>query len=123
MGLRTVVQEALCAYPIPLVFGLASLAHAEVWKGAWFGASGYGWALLALSLPWTLGRIAYLRGGGGVVENARRRRIAGAVALGYVPAALACATAISLALGFVQVRQATDFVLLLFFPFSLPGLL
>src|SRR5882724_4733857 len=63
MGLRTVVQEALCAYPIPLAFGLASLAYAEVWKGAWFGAGGYGWAMLALSLPWTLGRIAYLRGG------------------------------------------------------------
>ena len=123
MGLRTMVQEALCAYPIPFAFGLASLVRADWWKGAWFGASGFGWALLALSLPWTLGRIAYLTGSGGVVENARRKRIAGAVALGYVPAALACAAAISLALGFEQARQATDFVLLLFFPFSLPGLL
>jgi hypothetical protein len=123
MRLRTILAEAACAYPIPLSFALVSLLAGQTWQGVWFGASGYGWALLAVSLPWTLARVAYLRASGGVVENARRRRIAAKVALGYVPAALGCAAAISLAMGFVQIRQATDFLLLLFFPFSLPGLL
>jgi hypothetical protein len=123
MRLRTLLEQAACAYPIPLSFAMVSLVRSETWQGAWFGSNGYGWALLAASLPWTLARVAYLRASGGVVENARRRRIANRLALGYVPAALGCAAAISLAMGFVQVRQATDFLLLLFFPFSLPGLL
>jgi hypothetical protein len=123
MKLRNVAIHAACAYPIPLLFAAVSLLGSEVWRSPWFGLHGLGWAVLLLSLPWTLGRIMFLRNTGGVVQNARQRRVARMVALAYVPVALGCAAAISLALGFVSVGQAKDILLLLFFPFSLPGLI
>jgi hypothetical protein len=123
MRLRNVAIHAACAYPIPLLFAAVSLVSSDIWYSRWFGLHGLGWAVLLLSLPWTLGRIVFLRNTGGVVQNSRQRRIARMVALAYVPVALACAAAISLALGFVSVSQAKDILLLLFFPFSLPGLL
>jgi len=117
-----IVKQALYAYPIPLLFGAVSLIKGDVWHGAWFGLNGYGWAILLFSLPWTLGRIAYLRSSGGIVENSQQRRLARRVGLAYIPVALLCVGAISWAMGFDQARQAKDFLLLLFFPFSLPGL-
>jgi hypothetical protein len=115
------MKQALYAYPSPLLFGLVSLAKSDIWEGRLFGLSGLGWSLLLLSLPWTIGRIIYLRSTGGLVENSQQRRTARRVALAYIPVALLCAGAISWAMGFDRAQQAKDFVLLLFFPFSLPG--
>lgn len=123
MRLRSVVIHIVCAYPIPLLFAVVSLLHGQAWRGTWFGLNGLGWSLLLLSLPWTLGRIIFLRNTGGVVVNAQQRRIAGAIAIAYIPMALLCVAAISLSMGFVGIGQARDFLLLMFFPFSLPGLI
>ena len=130
MSLRTIslhvpaaVRQTLYAYPIPLLFGLVSLLKGDAWQGAWFGLNGYGWSILLLSLPWTLGRIAYLRSSGGIVENSQQRRTARRIGMAYIPVALLCVGAISWAMGFSQAQQAKDFLLLLFFPFSLPGLI
>jgi len=120
---RAILLHTAYAYPIPLLFAMISLVKGEAWRGVWFGPGGLGWSLLLLSLPWTLGRIAVLSNTGGVVRNSQQRRIARAIGLGYVPVALSCAGAISLAMGLVSVAQAKDFLLLLFFPFSLPGMI
>lgn len=122
MRLRTIATHIACAYPIPLLFALVSLLRGELWRGTWFGLNGLGWSVLLLSLPWTFGRIVFLRNTGGVVVNAQQRRVAGVIAVAYIPVALLCVAAISLSMGFVGIGQARDFLLLMFFPFSLPAL-
>ena len=123
MPLRNLLRQAACAYPIPLLVILISLCAGGLWSGPWFGAGRPGWAVLLLSLPWTIGRMLVLANTGGVVENKRQRRVAAALALGYTPVALACGAAIGLALGHRDMAQLSETMLLLFFPFTLPALL
>ena len=123
MNPHKLFKQCLYAYPIPLAVGLVSLLAGGMLRGTWFGVEGPGWAVLALSLPWALARIYVLCYTGGIIENRHQRRVAGWIALGYTPVALACAATIAFALDFTRVLQIREHLLLLFFPFSLPGML
>jgi hypothetical protein len=121
--LRAILKQALYAYPLPLAVTVISILAGGLWRGPWFGAGQPGWALLLLSLPWTLARILVLYRTGGVVVNRQQRRVARTVALCYPLVALACAAAIGFAMGYTQLGQAREFLLFLFFPFTLPVML
>ena len=123
MNWQAISKQALYAYPIPLAVILISLLGGGLWSGAWFGSGRPGWAVLLLSLPWTAARIFVLASTGGVVRNKQQRRIAATIGLAYPLVALACTAAIALAMGFVNVRQLGEYLLLLFFPFTLPAML
>jgi len=122
MNWRSILKHSLYAYPIPLAVIVVSILDGGLWGGAWFGAGRPGWALLMLSLPWTSARMLVLASTGGVVRNRQQRRVALTVGLSYPLVALACAAAIALAMGYVNVRQLGEYLLLLFFPFTVTAM-
>jgi hypothetical protein len=123
MNWRVILKQALYAYPIPLAVIVVSILDGSFWGGAWFGGGRPGWAVLTLSLPWTAARMLVLASTGGVVRNKQQRRVAATLGLTYPLVALACAAAIALAMGYVNVRQLGEYLLLLFFPFTVTAMM
>lgn len=121
--MRAILKQALYAYPLPLLVMAVSLLAGGLWSGPWFGNGRPGWAILLLCLPWALGRILFLWRTGGVVINRQQRRVARTIALCYPLVAVACTAAIAFAMGHTQFAQARDYLLLLFFPLTLPVLI